>query len=200
MSETFILTCVNFFLQNLKPEIKYGFMAALLLIIWHLVQFALQFHTLHFEFLKFTFLGLMLILFLTLLPTLREKRHDYSGHLSLRSGLRSGLLQLFITASVASGFMVIYDYRINKLWVEEYVKWQNQHGSEGFFMFFANDPSASPETFILSNTEMHLVYYFMSILFIGGFFSVLITSLMRDKKIRKEAAEETVSAKLRHSN
>jgi hypothetical protein len=184
----------------MKPEIKFGFLAILLLIIWTLVQFALQFHTVHLEYNRFSMPGIMLILFLTLLPSLREKRSDNSGHLTVRNGVRSGLIQLFITACGASVFMFLYDYRINPLWVENLVQWEYQNGGGGVFIQIANEAYATPDSVILSNTELHLCYYFLSILCIGGVFSLLISALLGDKPIQRAVPEETVRATLRHTN
>jgi hypothetical protein len=184
----------------MKPEIKYGLMAALLLVMWTLIQYALKFHTHYFSYNSYTIYGVMLVLFITLLASLREKRIDYAGHLGVRNGIRSGLFQLFITASLASGFMMVYNYRINSLWVENLVKWEHEHGGRGIFIRIANDASATPDTVILSNTELHLCYYFLSILFIGGVFSFIISGLLGDKNIPREVPEETVRATLRHMN
>jgi len=186
---------------RMKPEIKYGLMAALLLIIWTLVQFALQFHNQHLEYVVYAPYGILIILFLTLYPSLREKRLDYAGHLSVRNGVRSGLFQLFITASLSSSFMFVYNYRINPLWVENLVKWEYERNGRGLFIRLANDMSANPDSVILSNTELHLCYYFLSILVMGGFLTLLITSLMGDKNIPREAPQkEERQATLRHLN
>lgn len=157
----------------LKPEIKYGFWAAVLLIAWVLAQYALGFHTVYFQYTVYGVIGRFVILFVALFLSLKEKRGDLSGHITVRQGVRSGLFQLAITAVIASGFMFIYDYRINPLWVENLVEWERANGGSGLFMRLANDPATS--AIVLSNTETHLCTYFLSILLVGGMMAFLIS-------------------------
>jgi hypothetical protein len=96
--------------------------------------------------------------------------------------------------------MFLYDYRINPLWVENLVQWEYQNGGGGVFIQIANEAYATPDSVILSNTELHLCYYFLSILCIGGVFSLLISALLGDKPIQRAVPEETVRATLRHTN
>lgn len=149
----------------MKPEIKFGVLAGVALILWTLVQYALGFHTVHFRAGQITGYGAYVLIFVSLLMGLREKKEDYDGHFSVRHGMRAGVLQLMITAVIASSFMIIYDYKINKLWIEELVNWQKNNSSFSLSVYFTNDPNAN--SIVLSNTETHLCMYFIGIL-IGG--------------------------------
>jgi hypothetical protein len=168
----------------MKPEVKYGVIAGFFLILWTLVQFMLNFHTLDFEYNKFSSPGVLIILFFTLLKSLKEKRLDYGGSISLRKGMRTGVFQLFITAFIASSFMFLYDYKINPLWIENFLQWEYDQGHNNLFIQLANEPfAANTEAIILSNTETHLCYYALYILIAGGILSALITSFISKKKI-----------------
>jgi hypothetical protein len=158
----------------LKPEIKFGFLASIILVFVTLSQYLLGFHTINLSLGHYTNYVIYLIVFVALFLSLKEKKADYGGILTVRKGIKSGLFQLMITAIPASLFLFFYSYKINPLWVERLIDWQRSH--HAFFSalkFIANDPNAT--TIILSNTEVYLCLYFLSILFFGGIFTFLIT-------------------------
>lgn len=160
----------------LKPEVKYGLLAGFALVVWTLTQYFLGFHTIRFGYFNFDFYGLLIILFISLFISLKEKKADLGGHFSIRQGMRTAMFQLFLTALISCVFMFIYDYKLNPLWIEELVKWQELKGESSLFSGFANDPSAG--AVVLSNTEAHLSFYFMSIVVAGGFFTLIISAFL----------------------
>jgi hypothetical protein len=160
----------------MKPEIKFGVLAGISLILWTLVQYAMGFHTVHFRAGQISGYGAYVLIFVSLWMGLREKKEDYEGHFSLRHGMRAGVLQIMITAVIASFFEVIYDYKINKLWIEELVNWQKNNQSFGLTIYFTNDPNAN--SIILSNTESHLCMYFIGILIGGCSIAFLISAIL----------------------
>lgn len=167
--------------MRVKPEIKYGLLGALLLIIWTLTQYFAGFHTYHFAIAQYTGYGNFLIVFICLWFGLKEKSRDYKGQFSVRRGVKESMYQLFITASIASLFMFLYDYKINSLWVEEMVTWQRQNSSSfSLNLFLANDPHA--EAIILSNTETHLCLYFLGIVVVGASMAFMISAMISKSK------------------
>lgn len=161
----------------MKPEIKYGFLAGILLISWTLTQYLLGFHTNNLTLGHYSGYAVYLILFISLFLGLKEKQVDYSGHFSLRKGIRSGLFQIVITATPSSLFLFLYSYKINPLWVERLIFWQRENNTNLVLLqIAANDQNAS--AIILSNTEVYLCIYFLSIVIVGGFFSFIISSYL----------------------
>ena len=102
-----------------------------------------------------------------------EKKVDSGKAFNLRLGMRTGLLLLLVTSAIASIFMVIYDYKINPLWVDKMIEWQISSDKNYALSKLANDPDAS--AIILSNTEMHLCVYFFTLLFSGMAITFLIS-------------------------
>jgi hypothetical protein len=163
--------------MRVKPEIKYGLLGALLLIIWTLAQFFAGFHTYQFAIAQYTGYGNFLIVFICLWFGLKEKSIDYKGKFTVRRGVKESMYQLFITASVSSLFMFLYDYKINPLWVEEMVTWQRQNSNSfSLNLFLANDPHA--EAIILSNSETHLCLYFLGIVVVGTSMAFMISAMI----------------------
>jgi len=161
----------------LKPEIKFGFLSGILLICWTLTQYFLNFHTTRIALGHFSGYGIYLIIFVSLFLGLKEKQIDYNGHFTLRKGIRSGLFQLVITATPASLFLFYYSYKINPLWVEKLIIWQRENNMNlAVLQITANEQNAS--AVILSNTEVYLCVYFLSIILVGGLFSFLISSYL----------------------
>ncbi len=164
----------------MKPEIKFGFLSGILLICWTLIQYFLGFHTTNLALGHYSSYFLYVILFIFLFLGLREKQIDYKGHFTLRKGIRSGLFQLIITSTPASFFLFIYSYKINPLWVEMLIVWQRENKTNlSVLNVVANEQNAS--AIILSNTEVYLCVYFLSIILIGGLFSFLISSYLINK-------------------
>lgn len=164
-----------------RPEIKFGLLGATLLICWTLAQYFLGFHT--FRLGAATYAGYInyLIILISLWLGLQEKKMDYGGKFTVRRGVKESMYQLFITASISSIFMFIYDYKINPFWVENYIQWQRIHENRNsLFMLFVNDPNA--EAIILSNTETHLCIYFLAIVGIGACIAFLLSAIIANSK------------------
>jgi len=148
--------------MNVKPEIKFGALGATLLIFWTLIQYYFGFHSYNLQFEFLSGYGNSLIVFIMLFIGIREKRNDWGNKFTLRKGMKSGIYQLVFTATLSSIFMFIYSYKINNMWVERMVQWQQEHGNSNvFFIKVANEQEASFA--ILSNTEIHLWLYFLGI-------------------------------------
>lgn len=167
--------------MEIKPEIKFGVIAGIALITWTVAQYFLGFHTDKFELGYLTTVGNLILVFFAMLLALNEKRSDAGERFSLRLGLRTGLLMMLICSFIASGFMFIYDYKINPLWVENMIDWQISTDKNYSLSRLANDPDAS--AIILSNTEMHICVYFFTLVISGMIISFLISifQLMRRK-------------------
>jgi len=167
--------------MSIKPEIKYGFIGAVGLISWTMIQYFGGFHTTKPYWGQYTGYAIHLILLYTLWKGLSEKFHDQAKDFSLRKGIRESILQLMITAIPSSLFMFMYDYKINPFWVDNMINYQRNNGySTGFFLRFANDPEA--QAIILSNTETHLCIYFLTILVSGTSMAFMITAFLLSKK------------------
>jgi hypothetical protein len=161
--------------MEIKPEIKFGSIAAVALIAWTIVQYLLGFHTDKFHLTFISPWGMLAILAASIYPAIREKQLDVGTNFSLRLGLRTGLIMTLIASSVASGFMFIYNYKINPLWVDNMIEWQISEEKKYSLSRFANDPDAS--AIILSNTEMHLCVYFLTIILAGMMISLFFSIL-----------------------
>lgn len=166
--------------MNIKPEIKFGLLGAVLLIGWTIAQYLLGFHTYRLSWaLSSSYLNFLIVLACVWLG-IREKRNDTSGVFSVRQGVKESMYQLSITAIIASLFMFVYDYKINALWVEKLVEWHRTNGaSHSLLMMLSNDPNAS--AIVLSNTETHLCLYFLGILVGGGGIAFLLSAFIGKK-------------------
>lgn len=159
--------------MEIKPEIKFGIVAALALIAWTSVQFILGFHTDKFELNYISSWGILLILVVAIYPAIKEKQLDAGKKFSVRLGLRTGLILMLIASTIASSFMFIYDYKINPLWVDKMIDWQISTDKNYSLSSLANDPDAS--AIILSNTEMHLCVYFLTLIIVGMLVSLFVS-------------------------
>lgn len=166
--------------MEIKPEIKFGLLAGLALIAWTIVQYFLGFHTNNFEFGSVALMGNVILLLIPLWMALNEKRSDAGMLFNLRLGMRTGLLLLLISSVLASAFMVIYDYKINPLWVDRMIDWQISTDKNYALSRLANDPDAS--AIILSNKEMHLCVYFFTLIFSGMLLTFLISIVQLFRK------------------
>ena len=167
--------------MEVKPEIKFGALGAILLISWTLIQYYLGFHSYNLQLEFLSGYGNSLIVFIMLFIGIREKRADWGNKFTLRKGMKSGMYQLVLTATVASVFMFFYDYKFNNMWVERMVQWQQEHGASNvFFIKVANDQEGNLA--ILSNTETHLCLYFLGIILVGASMAFMISaSLLKNK-------------------
>ena len=178
--------------MRIKPEIKFGFLAGIALIIWTLSQFWLGFHTRYFALGQYGTFGTYILLFVSLWISLKEKQADLAPHFTVRAGLRTGLIQLTFSGIIATVFMFIYDYKINPLWVENLINWQIEHGSSVSFARLANDSAAS--AVILSNTETHLCIYFLSIMVVGGSMAFMISAIFYNRNVGSTIGKKNTMA------
>jgi hypothetical protein len=163
---------------EVKPEIKFGFLAAASAISLTLLQFGLGFHSTNFAFGYYSGYLLYAFLFVCLILNLREKKQDLKQDFNLRSGMRSALILLLISAGMSSVFMFIYNYHINPLWVENYVVWQTEQGKILSLSGYSTNDSA----LVLSNTETHLCLYFLGQMLSGLSMAFAISATMLVKR------------------
>ncbi|MFM2284749.1 MAG: hypothetical protein RLZZ543_246 [Bacteroidota bacterium] len=177
---TYILQVWNSTTMNIKPEIKFGLLGAVLLISWTIAQYLLGFHTYRLTWaLSSGYVNFLIVLTCVWLG-IKEKRNDTTGVFSVRQGVKESMYQLSITATIASLFMFVYDYHINAMWVDKLVDWhRTNESSHSLLMLLSNDPNAS--AIILSNTETHLCLYFLGILVGGGCMAFLFSGFIGKK-------------------
>jgi len=174
--------------MRIKPEIKFGFLAGIALIVWTLSQFWLGFHTRYFALGEYGTYGTYVILFVSLWISLKEKQGDLHPHFTVRAGVRTGLIQLSFSGIIASVFMFFYDYNINPLWVENLISWQIDNGRSMSFARLANDTAAN--AVILSNTETHLCIYFLNIIVVGGSMAFMISAILYNRNVGSSVARK----------
>jgi hypothetical protein len=161
-----------------KPEIRYGLWGGLFLIIWYWIQYFAGFHNVRFVFAQYAGFVNYFMLFLLLRLSIREKRSDLLENFDVQAGLRSGLIQCMITAWIFAGWLMVYNYFVNKLWVENFVMWQSQSGySLPFFSIKTSEDFS--HVMMLSNTETHIVLNFLGILIFGSVCSVLVAASLK---------------------
>lgn len=163
---------------EVKPEIKFGFLAAVSAISLTLLQFGLGFHTENLAYGYYSGYLLYAFLFICLLLNLQEKKQDLGQAFNLRSGIRSALVLLLISAVISSIFMFIYNYHINPLWVEQFVVWQMEHGKILSLSGYSTDNTA----LVLSNTETHLCLFFLGQMLSGLSMAFAISTAMLVKR------------------
>ncbi len=165
--------------MEIKPEIKFGLMAAIAAISLTLLQYGLGWHSEQFNLGHYSSYALYIFLFLCLNLNLREKRIDLGIDFSFRKAMRSSLILLLIASVMSSGFLFVYSYHINPLWVEAMVQWQAGHN--GFSSVYNYNPNET--TLVLSNTEIYLCLYFLSQMVAGLSIAFAITAyLLMGKK------------------
>lgn len=164
-----------------KPEIRFGLWGGLFLIIWYWVQYFAGFHHVRFVFAQYAGFLNYALLFIMFRSSIREKRDDLGPDFDLSSGLRAGLIQSMITAWIFAGWLLIYNYFINPLWVENFVLWQSLSGySLPFFTIKTSEDFSS--AMMLSNTETHIVLNFLGVLLFGSLISILISLGLKKKR------------------
>ena len=166
----------------IKPEIRYSLWCGLFFILWYVVQYFAGFHTVRLVFAQYAGFLNYTILFIMLFYSLKEKRDDLKGSFDVQAGLRSGLIFCMITSWIFAGWLLVYNYFINPLWVEDFVIWQSLSGySLPFFSIQTSGEFTS--VMMLSNTETHIALNFLGILIFGSIFSIFISMGLKKKTV-----------------
>ena len=164
-----------------KPEIRFSLWCGLFFILWYGIQYFLGFHSVRLVFAQYAGFLNYTILFIMLLFTLKEKRDDLKSAFNVSAGVRAGLIFSMITGWIFTGWLLIYNYFINPLWVEDFVVWQSLSGySLPFFSIQTSEEFTS--VMMLSNTETHIALNFLGILIFGSIFSIFISIGLNKKK------------------
>ena len=148
----------------MKPEIKYALISFFAFLIWLFAQFFLGFHT------RLLFIGFnselanLLIVSLALWFTLVEKEKDLHAKLKLRKSVRTTFLTGVLISFLSAPVQIIYDYFINPIWVENFIRFQKENNPESLWFLIYN-PTPNYPAELLSNTETHICLH---VLFISG--------------------------------
>jgi len=164
----------------IKPEIRYGLWGGFFLIVWYLIQYLLGFHSVRFVFAQYAGFLNYALLFALIRLSIREKRDDLGAEFSVQSGLRSGLIQCMITAWIFGGWLMLYNYFINPMWVENFVIWQSLSGYS-LPIFSIQKSGDFSSVMMLSNTETHISLNFIGILLFGSIIAIFIAFGLKKK-------------------
>lgn len=105
----------------MKLEIKYGIITGVGICLWVLMEYTLGFHNERLD----TGIGRYSDYFASIIPivalfmAIKTKRDKYNkGLLSLKDGLKTGLLISLVSAFITTIFFYIYNNYINPGWIE----------------------------------------------------------------------------------
>ncbi|HYE59988.1 MAG TPA: DUF4199 family protein [Candidatus Kapabacteria bacterium] len=104
--------------KQAKHELMYGVYIGLGVSVWVLLEFFLGFHTTRMELGQYSGFFSILIPIFFLMRALKEKRVEKGGDLSLKEGIKTGVIVSFAAASVLTLFFWAYNTRINPSWME----------------------------------------------------------------------------------
>ena len=109
----------------LKTEIKYGIITGLIICLWHLIEYFLGFHSYKMHIGEYTTYFVVIIPFITLYLGIKEKRDKiYNGRISLRQGVRTGLMISLIGTVIVAVYLIIYFNSINPNFLDLSIAYQ----------------------------------------------------------------------------
>lgn len=160
----------------MKPEIKYSLWAVLISYTWLITQYLLGFHTHRFAIGPYSEMAALLFYGIAVWFDLKEKNSDSGYHLTFRKTIRSGLITSFIVVFLTLPVLLIYEYKINPLWIERFIDYLLQSKADSLWFYIYNRSVMNPSE-LLSNTEIHIclniILTFTFCLFVAMFFYII---------------------------
>ncbi|MSR76506.1 MAG: DUF4199 domain-containing protein [Candidatus Ryanbacteria bacterium] len=109
--------------DDIRIELKFGLLAGGLVCLYMLVEFLLGFHTTRLDIGMYSGYGASIIPFIVYFFALRQWRLDRGGgFLTMRQGIRSGLLMSMIVAAMLASFMLMYNQFINPSFLDRNIE------------------------------------------------------------------------------
>ncbi|MEK7650203.1 MAG: DUF4199 domain-containing protein [Patescibacteria group bacterium] len=106
--------------DDIRIELKFGLLTGALVCLYVLGEFLLGFHTTRLDIGAYSGYGASVIPFVVYFFALRRWKLDRGGgFLTMRQGVRSGLLMSMIAATVLAGFMLAYNAFINPSFLDK---------------------------------------------------------------------------------
>jgi len=109
--------------DDIRIEVKFGALTGALVSLYVLGEFLLGFHTTRLDIGAYSGYGASLIPFVVYFFALKSWRLERGGgFLTMRQGIRSGLLMGMITAIILASFMLIYTLFINPSFLDKNIE------------------------------------------------------------------------------
>lgn len=111
----------------MRLEIKFGLIGGVLFILWELAEYLLGFHDVKIKWLRLTGLLSIFIPFVILFFGILAKRKGNPGfYLTLREGVKTGLVISLIMALVSGAFFYVYSTAIHPEFMEIRTEWNRK--------------------------------------------------------------------------
>jgi hypothetical protein len=109
--------------DDIHIEVRYGLIAGGLVCLYILSEFLLGFHTTRLDIGAYSGYGASVIPFVVYFLALRRWKFERGGgFLTIRQGVRSGLLMSMIVATVLASFMLAYNRFINPSFLDKNIE------------------------------------------------------------------------------
>lgn len=133
----------------LRPELKYGLIAGLIISLWYYAEYFLGFHTVRSDIGRITAQLHGLVLIFTLWVVLRQQQIAFGPAFRLPGALRCGLFLSLVAATIIYISTILYRVLINPDWLVNELGWR----------IAEMRASGLDETQIQKNAEQYRQYY-----------------------------------------
>ena len=169
----------------MRPELKYGLIGGAAIILWELGEYLMGFHDVKIKWMPLIGLVAIFVPFIVLFFGILEKRKSMPGRfMTLREGIKAGLIMAILMASISGAFFYIYTVAINPNYLENRTEFVRK---SMYDKLIASNRAESPEqarrvSIESSPIPTHVggaMYYVMLRTSIGLMLSVLVSVVLR---------------------
>ena len=169
----------------MRPELKYGLIGGAAIILWELGEYLMGFHDVRIRWMPLMGLIAIFVPFVVLFFGILEKRKSMPGRfMTLREGIKAGLIMAILMASISGAFFYIYTVAINPNYIENRTEFMRK---AMYDKLIASNRAESPEqarrvSIESTPTPSHAggaMYYVMLRTSIGLMLSVLVSVVLK---------------------
>lgn len=167
------------FIEDMKPELRYGLIIGLGLSLWVLVEFLLGFHTKYTEVGAFTGYLSVIIPILALYSGLFAKRMENLS-ITYWQLVKTGMMMVVIGALIISLFMGLYNSIIYPEWAQEGIALERERLVS--MNATVEEIAAAEEVMtVVFSAEMQMIISFIGVVIEGFFLTLLIAWFVQKK-------------------
>lgn len=167
------------FIEEMKPELRYGLIMGLGVSLWVLVEFLLGFHTTRTDIGEFTSYLSVIIPILALYSGLFAKRMENLS-ITYWQLVKAGMMMILLGAFIISLFMGLYNTVIHPGWVQEGIALERERLVS--MNATAEEIAAAEEVMaVVFSAEMQTIISFISVVIEGFFLTLLIAWFVQKK-------------------